>query len=316
MEMFFHSLVRREDGEDGKVVIRWKSRRKEDAAKDRAKRKKGTGDHHRATFSRREVMQHTSKETAIWVIHDNGVYDITDFVDYHPGGERIMMAAGRSIDPFWSVFTIHQTPETRAILEDYRIGDLIPAHDDDPAAIAQSEASDRAAVEHLFANEPKRHPSLIIRSAQPCNAETPHDALSHFITPTDLHYVRNHLPVPAVVPDTFHLELEGPGIPDGFSISLHDLKTKFPKVDTTVTLQCAGNRRKSMADGSSKPVKGLPWEEGAISTAVWSGARLPDVLAAAGYHHPADTTTTTPSTPSSSPRINHIQFSGLDGYGA
>jgi len=36
------------------------------------------------------------------------VYDITDFVESHPGGkDKIMMAAGGSVEPFWKVFAIH-----------------------------------------------------------------------------------------------------------------------------------------------------------------------------------------------------------------
>lgn len=47
--------------------------------------------------------------------------------------------------------------------------------------------------------EPSRHPALIPRSSNPCNAETPASLLAaNPITPTDLFYVRNHLPVPQV----------------------------------------------------------------------------------------------------------------------
>eukprot|EP00967_Tisochrysis_lutea_P033481 scaffold39848_cov16-Tisochrysis_lutea.AAC.1 len=34
----------------------------------------------------------------------DGVYDITDFVEMHPGGSSfIMMAAGGAVDPFWQI---------------------------------------------------------------------------------------------------------------------------------------------------------------------------------------------------------------------
>lgn len=36
-------------------------------------------------FSRSEVSSHSTKEKRIWVSFENGVYDITDFVDIHPG---------------------------------------------------------------------------------------------------------------------------------------------------------------------------------------------------------------------------------------
>ncbi len=47
------------------------------------------------------------------------------------------------------------------------------------------------------------------RSAKPCNAETPGDLLSaSLITPTDLFYVRNHLPVPTVDLKAWKLKIE------------------------------------------------------------------------------------------------------------
>lgn len=55
-----------------------------------------------------------------------------------------------------------------------------------------------------YANEPKRHRALIVRSPKPFNAETPKDALgSSATTPNELFYVRNHLPVPHVEPGAY-----------------------------------------------------------------------------------------------------------------
>ncbi|RKO87915.1 Oxidoreductase, molybdopterin-binding domain-containing protein [Blyttiomyces helicus] len=163
----------------------------------------------RPVYTRDEVAKHNSKETGIWVIRGSGVYDVTKFVEIHPGGSRILLAAGKSVDPFWNVFT----------------------------------AADTASLSALFVNDPPRDPALIVRSARPCNAETPAELLvGKPITPPNHFFVRNHLPVPVVNEDDFRLEVEGPGIPDGTSFTLAALK-QFPKVDVTVTLQCAGNRR-------------------------------------------------------------------------
>jgi len=55
-----------------------------------------------------------------------------------------------------------------------------------------------------YANEPKRHKALLVRSGKPFNAETPTDALgSGPSTPNELFYVRNHLPVPHVEPGAY-----------------------------------------------------------------------------------------------------------------
>ena len=38
----------------------------------------------------------------IWMTYGGVVYDVTDFIDNHPGGsEKIMSAAGSAIEPFW-----------------------------------------------------------------------------------------------------------------------------------------------------------------------------------------------------------------------
>lgn len=36
------------------------------------------------------------------------MYDITDFISKHPGGEKILMAAGGSLEPFWELFAVHK----------------------------------------------------------------------------------------------------------------------------------------------------------------------------------------------------------------
>ena len=255
------------------------------------------------TFKRAQVAAHNTSEKGIWVTYQDGVYDVSEFVKIHPGGEKLLLAAGRAIDPFWNVFTIHYTPETRELLETYRIGDLVPAELDDP----QQDQS--TGLELLFDNEPERDASLRVHSARPCNAESAMDSLETFITPNEKFYVRNHLQVPKIDPEEFKLEIEGPGIPEGLSLSLDDLKTKFEPISVTATLQCAGNRRKEMHE--VKPVKGLQWRGGAISNAVWTGVRLRDVLQACGYTIP-DLSLQEPFPGD----VEHVQFKGAEGYGA
>ena len=53
-----------------------------------------------------------------------GVYDVTDFISMHPGGEKILLAAATAVDPFWALYSQHKTPEVLEILEGYRIGRL------------------------------------------------------------------------------------------------------------------------------------------------------------------------------------------------
>jgi sulfite oxidase len=102
------------------------------------------------------------------------VYDVTKFVPEHPGSKNILLGAGGAIDPFWHIYQQHNTPEIRAILERYRIGNLNP--------------KDQVSTEDLdnpWANEPHRHPILKSASKTPYNAEPPLNLLAeHFITPS------------------------------------------------------------------------------------------------------------------------------------
>lgn len=70
----------------------------------------------------KDVSNHATKEDRIWVTYKEGVYDITDFVDDHPGGDIIMMAAGSAVDPFWMMYGVHKQAEILELLETYRIG--------------------------------------------------------------------------------------------------------------------------------------------------------------------------------------------------
>lgn len=188
------------------------------------------------TFTKQEVSKHRTKDSGIWVTYKDGVYDVTQWADIHPGGaQRLMLAAGGAIDPFWAMYAQHNTDQVKEILEEYRIGNL---------------EGGATPVEDPYANEPKdRHPSLSVRSRTPLNAETPMELLAEaLITPNDLFYIRNHLPVPDIDEKEYKLEVGGDGV-KSVKLSLEDLKTKFKKHTVVATVQCAGNRRKDLMEG-------------------------------------------------------------------
>lgn len=62
------------------------------------------------------------REDQVWVVYREGVYDITDFIEQHPGGEQIMIAAGSSVEPFWVLYGIHVNDHVFKVLETLRIG--------------------------------------------------------------------------------------------------------------------------------------------------------------------------------------------------
>ena len=87
-------------------------------------------------YTREEVALHNSPDVRVWVTYKDGVYDVTDFLEQHPGGaSRLMLAAGGAIDPFWNMYRQHQTQEVKSLLEGYRIGSLVR-----PGSLAVNEA--------------------------------------------------------------------------------------------------------------------------------------------------------------------------------
>ncbi|MXQ97789.1 hypothetical protein E5288_WYG018385 [Bos mutus] len=223
-------------------------------------------------YTREEVKSHSSPETGVWVTLGCEVFDITEFVDIHPGGaSKLMLAAGGPLEPFWALYAVHNQPHVREILAQYKIGELSP-DDKAPSILKTSDP---------YADDPIRHSALKVNTQRPFNAEPPPELLTeNYITPNPIFFTRNHLPVPNVDPDTYRLNVVGPPGGQSLCLSLDDLY-QFPKHEITVTLQCAGNRRSEMTQ--FKEVRGLEWSLGAISTARWAGARLCDVLAQAGY---------------------------------
>ncbi|GFR15694.1 probable sulfite oxidase, mitochondrial, partial [Trichonephila clavata] len=123
------------------------------------------------------------------------------------------------------------------MLEEYRIGNLR----------LEDRGLDIQNLDDPFAADPRRHPVLEPRSVKPFNAEPPKDLLvENFLTPNEVFFVHNHLPVPNVDPEEYELEICGREL------------------------------------NEVKEVKGLNWGSAAIGNAEWSGALLYDVLKYAG----------------------------------
>ena len=121
-----------------------------------------------------------------------------------------------------------------------------------------------------------KHASLIARSARPVDFETPVELLDSFITPTEAFFVRGHMTAPTVDAQAWQLSVDGEvRTPRAFSVA--DLRA-LPAVSVTATIECAGNGRAFF----DPPVAGIQWRKGAVGTSRWTGARLRDVVAAAG----------------------------------
>jgi DMSO/TMAO reductase YedYZ molybdopterin-dependent catalytic subunit len=147
-------------------------------------------------------------------------------------------------------------------------------------AVAASGAALLAPLERLFADVgadvPPARRRLLQVNAYAADAETPLDALTTYLTPNDLFFVRHHW-VPQL-PDmaTWKLTVDG-DVSRPLELTLADLK-KLPKASAASVLQCAGNGR-----GLFKPyIAGVQWKYGAVGNAHWTGVRVKDLLAKAG----------------------------------
>jgi sulfite dehydrogenase (cytochrome) subunit A len=143
------------------------------------------------------------------------------------------------------------------------------------------------AAESASAPQLVRYPQktdLILLTDRPPQLETPLHYFLTDLTPNDAFFVRWHLSgIPTSVDTkTFRLEVSGK-VQKPLSLSLADLRTKFEAVSTVALCQCAGNARSLF----EPRVPGGQWGFGAMSNARWKGARLKDVLDAAGVQQGA-----------------------------
>jgi sulfite oxidase len=125
---------------------------------------------------------------------------------------------------------------------------------------------------------------MTVRGQSPFNAEPPASVLAGgVITALDAFYSRNHGPFPDIAPEQWRLTVGGM-VDKPRTVTYDELTSRFSAHSVVATLACAGNRRAELL--KVRPIPGKdPWAHGAISTAEWRGARLADVLDAAGVHH-------------------------------
>lgn len=98
------------------------------------------------------------------MIYKDGVYDITKFIQNHPGGaDKIVMAAGKSVEPFWRIYRQHYNSNLPLeMLGPMRIGTL---HPEDVAAEAEAKDSSDP-----YNQDPEISPVMTIHSRKPVNA--------------------------------------------------------------------------------------------------------------------------------------------------
>lgn len=214
-------------------------------------------------YSSDELLKYNNFDKGIYVSYKDDVYNITNFVKQHPGGEsKIMLAAGKAVDPYWKLYPQH-LPHFNTILQPLKIGKLT---DYNP--------NKYDIFENIYLNEPIRNGNLKYHNVTPCNAETIFDNNLDYITSNDDFYIRNHHPVPVINGD--YLDYKIDIVNNKKQYSIQELIDKYKVHDITVSLQCGGNRRSQLNDVSK--TSGTEWNIGAMSTAVWSGIKLSNLL--------------------------------------
>ena len=129
-----------------------------------------------------------------------------------------------------------------------------------------------------IATYPQKAP-LVLLTDRPVQLETPRNYFLTPITPNSAFYVRWHLPdIPTAVDlKEWRLRVEG-NVEKPLALSLADIMTRFAPASVIAVNQCSGNSRSRL----QPRVPGGQWGNGAMGNALWTGAKLRDVLDVAG----------------------------------
>lgn len=140
-----------------------------------------------------------------------------------------------------------------------------------------------------------KHPRQLVRETRFFNSGPPPELLrGHPVTPTELFFTRNHAGVPSVEPASYRLSVAGL-VEQPLELTLDQLRADYPADTVAATIACAGLRRDELMN--IRPIPGeVAWSTEPVSTGVWHGVRLADVLATAR--------------PTAGAR--HVAFTGLD----
>jgi DMSO/TMAO reductase YedYZ molybdopterin-dependent catalytic subunit/mono/diheme cytochrome c family protein len=120
-----------------------------------------------------------------------------------------------------------------------------------------------------------------VHSTAPPLEETFLSAIDGLITPTRLHFIRNHAATPRIDATSWRLTVEGE-VDRALELSYEDIM-RMPSTSRTMLLECAGNGRSRF----DPQAEGTAWGDGAVSVAEWTGVPLADVLRMAGLRSSA-----------------------------
>ena len=119
-------------------------------------------------------------------------------------------------------------------------------------------------------------PSLTVLSREPLVAGAPMSGLDSQVVPTNLFFIRNHFPVPAMDADLWSVKVTGQ-VRNEFSLTYAELKG-MPRTELEALMECAGNSRAAI----QPPIEGLLWDHSGVSSARWAGVALHTLIDRAG----------------------------------
>jgi sulfite oxidase len=124
----------------------------------------------------------------------------------------------------------------------------------------------------------EKDPVMKVLTERPLTANVTAEHLNDAVTPANRLFIRNNLLTPDLQAAGHTLTIKGL-VEKPMTITLDELKSTFPSVTVQGMLECAGSGRTAY----SPLPKGTPWNpSGGYGCPTWTGARLRDILTAAG----------------------------------
>ncbi|XP_014092289.2 cytochrome b5 [Bactrocera oleae] len=76
-------------------------------------------------YSREEISKHNLNKNT-WLIIHNNVYDVSEFLNEHPGGEEVLIEQGGK-EATESFEDVGHSSDAREMMKKYKIGELVEA---------------------------------------------------------------------------------------------------------------------------------------------------------------------------------------------
>ncbi|KAL4934387.1 putative nitrate reductase [Aspergillus undulatus] len=150
-----------------------------------------------------------------------------------------------------------------------------PYKDQDDGLPSQIDEADQFSPDSWI---PRSDNLIRLTGKHPMNAEPDLSAVfdAGFITPSCIHYVRNHGAVPHLLWENHKLEITAG---KQLTLQMDELRDKFDSINIPIFLACDGNRRKEL--NMIRKTRAFNYTAAAASCAYWKGVLLRDVLLAA-----------------------------------